>query len=100
MLNEEETAFFNLISERIQENILDKNKFINVSIEKGCMAKVAGCWEHTSLVWDGLETTISDKSNNVAVWMDIPNAYGSVPHQLFSLPLNGRESASIRLKSY
>ena len=51
-----------------------------MSIEKGCMAKVAGCWEHISLVWDGLETTVSDKSNNVAVWMDILNAYGCVPH--------------------
>ena len=46
------------------------------------MAKVPGCWEHMSLVWDELKTAKSNKTSITAVWLDIANAYGSIPHQL------------------
>ena len=46
------------------------------------MAKVPGCWEHLSLVWDELKTVKSNKTSITAVWLDIANAYGSIPHQL------------------
>ena len=53
-----------------------------MSIQKGCMAKVPGCWEHMSLVWDKLKTAKSNKTSTTAVWLDIANRYGSIPHQL------------------
>ena len=46
------------------------------------MAKVSGCLEHISQEWNELKTANSDKANIVAVWLDIANIYGSVPHQL------------------
>ena len=46
------------------------------------MEKVPGCWEHMSLVWDELQNSKLNESNITAVWLDIANAYGSVPHQL------------------
>ena len=46
------------------------------------MEKVPGCWEHMSLVWEELKNCKLNKSNVAAVWLDIANAYGSVPHQL------------------
>ena len=82
LLNVEGKLFFTLISKRIEDYILVKNKLINVSFQKGCMAKVPGSWEHMSLVWDKLKTAKSNKSNIVAVWLDIANAYGSAPHHL------------------
>ena len=51
------------------------------------MAKIPGCWKHKSLVWVELKTAKSDKSDIVAVWLDIANAYGSVPHQLIFFAL-------------
>ena len=51
------------------------------------MTKVPGRWEHMSLVWDELKTAKSDKSDIVVVWLDIANAYGSVPHQLVFVAL-------------
>ena len=51
------------------------------------MEKVPGCWEHMSLVCDELKSSKVNKSNLVAVWLDIANAYGSVPHQLIFLAL-------------
>ena len=82
LLNVEGKLFFSLISKRMEDHIIKKNKFVDVSIQKGCMEKVPGCWEHMSLVWDELKQAKTDKCNVAAVWLDIANAYGSVPHQL------------------
>ena len=87
LLNVEGKLFFSLISKRIEDHILHKNKFINTSIQKGCMEKVPGCWEHMSLVWDELKDAKLKKANIAAVWLDIANAYGSVPHQLVFMAL-------------
>ena len=46
------------------------------------MEKVPGCWEHMSVVWDELKSRKTERSNIAAIWLDIANAYGSVPHQL------------------
>ena len=51
------------------------------------MEKIPGCWEHMSLVWSALQNSKSSHSDLVAIWLDIANAYGSVPHQLIFLAL-------------
>ena len=64
-----------------------KNKIINKSIQKGCMEKVPGCWEHMAMVWEGLKEARMNKLDLVNIWLDIKNAYGSIPHQLIFLAL-------------
>ena len=51
LINVEGKLFFSHLSKRLEDHIITicKNKFINVSIKKGCMEKVPGCWEHMSL---------------------------------------------------
>ena len=51
------------------------------------MAKVAGCWEHVSLVWDELKAFKSNKASVAADWLDIANGYGFIPHQLIPCSL-------------
>ena len=46
------------------------------------MIKVPGCWDLMSVVWDELRLIKIGKANIAAVWLDIANAYGSVPHLL------------------
>ena len=46
------------------------------------MEKVPGCWEHMSTVWDLLQKAHSEKLDLFAIWLNIANAYGSVPHRL------------------
>ena len=82
LLNVEGKLFFSLIAKRLEDHIIKKNKFVQTSIQKGCMEKVPGCWEHMSLVWEEIKDSKLKNSNIVAVWLDIANAYGSVPHQL------------------
>ena len=55
------------------------------------------------IVWDGLKTVKFDKSDITAVWLDIANAYRSVPHQLifFALERYGVSQHWIKIiKSY
>ena len=87
LLNVEGKLFFSLISKRMEKHIIHKNQFINTSIQKGCMEKVPGCWEHMSSVWDELKDNKLNKTSISAVWLDIANAYGSVTHQLIFLAL-------------
>ena len=59
----------------------------NTSIQKGCMEKVPGCWEHMSMVWSALNEASSTKGNVAIIWLDIANAYGSIPHKLIFFAL-------------
>ena len=51
------------------------------------MEKIPGCWEHMSIVWNELKSSKSQKGSLAAIWLDIANAYGSVPHQLIFFAL-------------
>ena len=87
LLNVEGKLFFSLISKRLECHIITNNKLINSSIQKGCMEKIPGCWEHMSMVWNELKSSKSQKGSLAAIWLDIANAYGSVPHQLIFFAL-------------
>ena len=51
------------------------------------MEKIPGCWEHLSMVWNELKSSKAEHGNLAAVWLDIANVYGSVPHQLIFFAL-------------
>ena len=87
LLNVEGKLFFSLLARRLEAHIIKKNKIINTSVQKGCISKLPGCWEHMSVVWEELKSRKVNKSNLTAVWLDIANAYGSIPHQLIFLAL-------------
>ena len=87
LLNVEGKLFFSLLARRLENHIIKKNKIINTSVQKGCISNLPGCWEHMSLVWEQLKSTKVKKTNLTAVWLDIANAYGSIPHQLIYLAL-------------
>ena len=87
LLNVESKLFFRLISKRLESHIISNNKFVNTSIQKGCMEKVPGCWEHMSMVWSALKQARLNHSNLANIWLDIANAYGSIPHKLIFFAL-------------
>ena len=51
------------------------------------MEKVPGCWEHLSMVWHALKEARTHKSTLATIWLDIANAYGSIPHKLIIFAL-------------
>ncbi|XP_057296162.1 uncharacterized protein LOC130625104 [Hydractinia symbiolongicarpus] len=92
-------SFTLLVSKRLENHIIQKNLFINKSIQKGCMEKVPGCWEHMSLVWAALRNAKSRKNAQSAIWLDVANAYPTIPHKLIFMALRrcGVSESWIRL---
>ena len=87
LLDFEGKLFFSLISKWLESHLVQNNKIINLSVQKGCMEKVPGCWEHLSMVWSVLKEARAKKSSAASIWLDIANAYGSISHKLISFPL-------------
>ena len=87
LLNVEGKLFFSLVSRCLEKHLIKNNKFINKSVQKGCMEKVLGCWEHISMVWAALKEAKSKNLSLAMIWLDIANAYGSIPHKLIIFAL-------------
>ena len=51
------------------------------------MEGVPGCWEHMSMIWDVLKDARLSNRSVTSIWLDISNAYGSIPHKLIFLAL-------------
>ena len=87
LLNVEGKLFFNLISKGLVNCKITNNNLINTSVQKGCMNKVQGCWEHMSIMWPALKEACSTRSSLANIWLDIANSYGSIPHRLLCFAL-------------
>ena len=87
LLNVEGKPFFNLVCRCLEKHLINNNKFINKSIQKGFMEKVPGCSEHISMVWAALKEAKSKNFSLALIWLDIANAYGSIPHKLITFAL-------------
>ena len=81
LLNVEGKLFFALKADRITD-FVTKNNFINTSIQKGGIPKVSGCLEHTAILSQLIKEAKAKKRNLVVTWLDIANAYGSMPHRV------------------
>ena len=79
LLNVECKLFFSLVSKCLETHLIHKNKFIRKSIQKGSRKKIPGYWEHLCMVWHALKGASVQKSNLAIVWLDIANAYRSIP---------------------
>ena len=88
LLNVEGKLFFSLVSRRLETHLISNNKFINKSVQKACIEKVPGSWEHISMVWAALKEAKSKNLSLATIWLDIANAYGSIPHKLIIFALH------------
>ena len=66
---------------------LTENGHINTSVQKGGIPGVSGCLEHAMMIWEAIQRAKSEKLNFDVIWLDLANAYGSVPHQMIQLAL-------------
>ena len=97
--NVEGKLFFSLVSKCLEAHLIH-NKFINNSYKtKKLDGKDFGCWEHLSMVWHVLNKARAERSNLVIIWLDVANAYQSIPHKLivFALDRYGVSPQWIRL---
>ncbi|KAL3972927.1 tetraspanin-7 [Sarotherodon galilaeus] len=77
LLSVEGKIFFSIVAKRLTEYLL-KNSYIDNSVQKGGIPKVPGCLEHTGV----------NRGDLKVLWLDLANAYGSIPHKLVQQALN------------
>ena len=63
LLNVGGKLFFTLVSKRLETQLIHNNKFINNTIQEGCIEKIPDCWEYLSMVWHALKQARAQKSN-------------------------------------
>ena len=63
------------------------NGRIDTSIQKGGVPGVAGCLEHTAVISQLIREAKAGKGDLVVTWLDIANAYGSLPHEVIMTAL-------------
>ena len=66
---------------------LKENEYLDVSVQKGGIPGVPGCVEHATMIWDAIQRAKSEKKDLDVLWLDLANAYGSVPHKMIQLAL-------------
>ncbi|GFO23891.1 reverse transcriptase [Plakobranchus ocellatus] len=86
LLNVEGKIFFSIIASRLTK-YLTENGYINISVQKGGIPEVSGCLEHATMIWEAIQSATSEKLNLHVVWLDLANAYGSIPHEMIQLAL-------------
>ena len=86
LLNVEGKIFFSVMASRLTK-YLTENGYIDISVQKGGIPGVSGCLEHATMIWEAIQRIKSKKLNLDVVWLDLANAYVSVPHQMIQLAL-------------
>ena len=86
LLNVEGKIFFGVLAKRTTSFLL-KNRYIDTSVQKAGIPGFPGCLEHAQMIWNSLMTAKREKKELHVVWLDLANAYGSVPHSLIEFAL-------------
>ena len=86
LLNVEGKIFFGVLARRMT-TFLMSNHYINTSVQKAGIPGFPGCLEHSQMIWNSILSAKRDKTEHV-IWLDLANAYGSVPHHLFRMALD------------
>ena len=81
LLNTETKIFFGLLSRRLSDFILG-NGYIDTSVQKGGVAGMPGCLEHTGVLTQLLRDAKENKGDLTVLWLDLANAYESTRHKL------------------
>ena len=86
LLNMEGKIFFSLVAKLVTSYLLENN-YINTSCQKAGVPGFPGCMEHSTMIWEKIQTAKRGRSDLHVVRLDIENASGSVPHQLITFAL-------------
>ncbi|XP_035826308.1 uncharacterized protein LOC106012167 [Aplysia californica] len=61
---------------------LQSNGYVDETVQKAGVPGIPGCIEHAFTIWDTIQEAKKNKESLNVVWLDLANAYGSVPHKL------------------
>jgi hypothetical protein len=75
-----------VISDRLQVFMV-KNSYIPRKIQKGFLSGIAGCVEHSFMLFEAMKEAKEEQRQIVVSWIDLANAYGSVRHNLIQFAM-------------
>ena len=81
LLNTEGKIFFSILSRRLSKFLI-MNEYIDTSVQKGGVAGMPGCIEHTGVVSQLIREARENNGNLAVLWLDLANAYGSIQHKV------------------
>ncbi|KAJ3581825.1 hypothetical protein NHX12_016191, partial [Muraenolepis orangiensis] len=82
----EAKVFFSAVSKRLC-TYLAENTYIDTSVQEGGISGMPGCLEHTGVVTQLIREARENKGNLSVLWLDLENAFGSIPHKLVQFTL-------------
>ena len=86
LLNVEGKIFFSVMATRLTSYLL-ANGYVDTAVQKGGVPGIAGCLEHGTMIWEAIQKAKEGRRNLDVIWLDLANAYGSVPHQMIQMAL-------------
>ena len=86
LLNVEGKIFFGVLAKRMTTFLLT-NKYIDTTVQKAGIPGFPGCLEHAQMIWNSLMAAKRERKELHVVWLDLANAYGSVPHSLIKVAM-------------
>lgn len=81
LLSVECKMFFAVVSKRLTDYLIN-NKYMDTSVQKGGVSGFSGCLEHISVITQLIKEAREGKKDIAVIWLDLANAYGSIPHKL------------------
>ena len=87
LLNVEGKIFFSVVARRLSAFLL-ANNYIDTSVQKAGISGFSGCLEHTNVIWHQIQMAKKEKKDLHVVFLDLANAFGSVPHEILWAAFN------------
>lgn len=86
LLNVEGKIFLAVLARRMTTYML-ANEYIDIAVQKGGVPGVSGCLEHTGALTQIIREARDNRGDVAVLWLDLANAYGSIPHKLVQLTM-------------
>ena len=86
LLSVEAKIYFSVFASRITSYMVNNN-YLDTSVQKGGISGFSGCIEHNCVISQLLHEVKTRKGDLTLIWLDLANAYGSVPHRLIDLAM-------------
>lgn len=87
LLNVEGKIFLAVFARRLT-SYLTTNGYVDTSIQKAGIPAFPGCMEHIAMIWSRIKEAKRSRSELHVAWLDLANAYGSVPHRMIMFALD------------
>ena len=78
LLNIDGKVIFSIIANRIIK-FVQSNGCVDETVQKAGIQGIPGCIEHAYAIWNSIQECKVAKDDLSVIWLDLKNAYGSVP---------------------